>query len=259
MESKSILLVAGEASGDLHGARVVKEILKAQPGIHVYGVGGTELQKAGMELLANSSDIAVTGFFEVFVKLRKILQIFKCLVVSIHEKQPSLVILIDCPDFNLRLAKKLYKTGIPVIYYISPHVWIWRQKRIHLIKKYISKMLVVFPFEKTFYKSWGVEVDFVGHPLLDFAKPSLESGAIFKKMGLDETKKTIVLMPGSRRNEIRYLLKPILEAAELIYQENPNVQFVLPLASTLNRQEVSSEFLSKKLPLKVVEEQVYDA
>src|SRR3989338_2151286 len=249
MESKSILLVAGEASGDLHGARVVKEILKAQPGIHVYGVGGTELQKAGMELLANSSDIAVTGFFEVFVKLRKILQIFKCLVVSIHEKQPSLVILIDCPDFNLRLAKKLYKTGIPVIYYISPHVWIWRQKRIHLIKKYISKMLVVFPFEKTFYKSWEVEVDFVGHPLLDFARSSSDKATIVKKMGLEKSKKTIVLMPGSRRNEIRYLLKPILEAARLIYERDQEVQFILPLASTLDRREVSDKLLYLDLPL----------
>lgn len=235
---KSILMVAGEASGDLHGSSVVREILKRDPSIEIYGVGGSEMKKAGMRLLAESSDISVTGFFEIFGKIRKIGSIFKTLLSSIEICQPSLAILIDCPDFNLRLAKRIYRKNIPVIYYISPQVWAWRRHRIRFIKKFISKMLVVFPFEVPFYRAMDMDVHFVGHPLLDGQKSRSSSLSIKDHFGLDPLKKTIALMPGSRKSEVKNLLRSLLEAARQIQKYYPQIQFLLPLASTLEDNEV---------------------
>jgi len=255
---KSILVVAGEASGDLHGACVVREILKRDPAIHIYGVGGIELEKAGMHVIARSCDLAVTGFFEIFFKIKKIWLVFRTLIRSVAERQPSLVLLIDYPDFNLRLAKRLHKKGIPIVYYISPQVWAWRRYRVRYIKKWVSKMLVVFPFELSFYRSLGIQSDFVGHPLLDCIQPRYSLPYAKRYFELASGKKTIALMPGSRKNELRYHLKPILKAAEKIHSQFSQVQFLLPVASTVNEEEVRQSVKKVNVPIKVVNGETYD-
>lgn len=244
MERKSILIVAGEASADLHGSRVVREVFKKDPSIFIYGVGGAEMEKAGVYLLAKSSEMAVTGFFEVFFKLKRLLSVFFLLLKSTRIYKPNLAILIDYPDFNLRLAKRLKKRGIPVLYYISPQVWAWRRSRLRQIKESVSKMLVVFPFETTFYKAAGIDVDFVGHPLLDHLGPAPSPS---------EQVKTIALMPGSRKNEIRYLLPPLLQAAREIHKRYPEIQFLLILAPTLEKSDLVLCRYYEDLPIQVIE------
>lgn len=241
MERKSILIVAGEASADMHGSKVVREIFKKDPSIFIYGVGGLEMEKAGVYLLAKSSEMGVTGVFEVFFKLKQLLSVFFLLLKSLRIYKPDLAILIDYPDFNLRLAKRLKKRGIPVLYYISPQVWAWRSSRLRQIKKSVSKMLVVFPFEATFYKAAGIDVDFVGHPLLDH---------LGSAPTVSEQVKTIALMPGSRKNEIRYLLPPLFQAAREIHKRYPGIQFLLVLAPTLEKSDLIPSF-RQDLPIQL--------
>ncbi|MBI3018429.1 MAG: lipid-A-disaccharide synthase [Deltaproteobacteria bacterium] len=255
---KSILIVAGEASGDLHGAALIQEILGRDSSIHIWGIGGHAMKTAGVELVAHSSDLAVTGLLEVFFKLRKILSLFSLLLKRGVLEKPSLAILIDYPDFNLRLAQKLRRKGVPVLYYISPQVWAWRKRRVHFIRKWVTKMLVVFPFEVSFYRGYGVEVDFVGHPLLDHAHPTLEKDEAQSYFELDPQKKTMGLLPGSRKNEVHYLLGPMIEAALKIHKENPQTQFLLPIAPTLSLDEIHQFLKGVPFPIRCVQEKFYD-
>jgi len=245
-KKKSVLMVAGEASGDLHGAKVVREILKRDPTVYVYGIGGTEMEKAGMHLIGHTSDLALTGFSELFLKIRKIWGVFHLILKSVPKHRPKLALLIDYPDFNLRLAKRLNKLRIPILYYISPQIWAWRRYRAKFIKRWISKMLVVFPFEKTFYQSMNIEVDFVGHPLLETPLPSRE-------LSNDPSKRVIVLMPGSRSNEISSHLQIMLEAAEIIYAKHPDVAFVLPMASTVDPKVIHEAIKHTKVKICVTD------
>jgi len=253
---KSILVVAGEASGDLHGAALVQEILKRDPSCRIWGIGGRAMQSTGMGLVAHSSELAVTGLFEVLFKLKKIFLVFSHLLKQVVLQKPDLAILIDYPDFNLRLARKLRQKGVPVLYYVSPQVWAWRTKRVYFIRKWISKMLVVFPFEVPFYEKFGVQVDFVGHPLLDHIEPILKYQK--ENFGLDPAKKTIGLLPGSRKNEIHYLLKPMIEAALKIHRQNPQTQFLLPVAQTVSLDEVQRFLKGVSLPLQCVSQKFYE-
>ena len=236
-------MVAGEASGDLHGSSVVREIFKRDPSVFMYGVGGIEMEKAGVHLIARSETLAVTGIFEVFFKLKQLLSLFFLLVRSIIIYKPDLAILIDSPDFNLRLAKRLKKRGVPVLYYISPQVWAWRRSRLRQIRKCVTRMLVVFPFESAFYKAAGVDVDFVGHPLLD----RLPDCPL-----VSENVRTIALMPGSRKNEVRYLLPAMLESVRQIHRRYPAIEFRLVLAPMLRLSDISFT-TDESLPIKIIE------
>ncbi|MBI2646708.1 MAG: lipid-A-disaccharide synthase [Deltaproteobacteria bacterium] len=173
-------------------------------------------------------------------------------------EKPSLAILIDYPDFNLRLAQKHRRKGVPVLYYISPQVWAWRKRRVHFIRKWVTKMLVVFPFEVPFYQKYGVGVDFVGHPLLDHVRPQMDRSEAERCFGLDPQKKTIGLLPGSRKNEVHYLLGPMVEAALKIYKENSQTQFLLPVASTLSLDELHPFLKGVPFPIRCVPEKFYD-
>ncbi|MGZ3493349.1 MAG: lipid-A-disaccharide synthase, partial [Thermodesulfobacteriota bacterium] len=167
MKSKKILLVAGEVSGDLHGSHLVEALQRIEPEIQFFGVGGEGLERRGMKLLYPAHSLSVVGITEVFVKLRAILKALGGLKRSLEREKPDLIILIDFPEFNLRLAKIARRRGIPVVYYISPQIWAWRPHRIKLIARVVKKMIVLFPFEVPLYESAGVDVEWVGHPLLD--------------------------------------------------------------------------------------------
>ena len=258
MGSKRILLVAGEVSGDLHGSHLVEAIQSVDPEIQFFGVGGEGLKRVGMELLYPSQSLSVVGITEVFFKLRAILKALQGLKKSLERERPDLVILIDFPDFNLRLAKTAHRRGIPILYYISPQVWAWRPKRIKLIAQLVTKMIVLFPFEVPLYEAAGVDVEWVGHPLLDIVKPTLSKEKAFEQFGLDPNRRTVGLLPGSRIHEIERLLPPLLASAHLLQEEIPDLQFVIPLAPGIPKTILSPWMKNISVPVKVVEGFTYD-
>ena len=257
-KNTTIMIIAGEASGDMHGANLVREMLKINPTLNFYGIGGNKLREEGVELLANASDMAVVGLTEVVSKLGKILKIMGMMKKTLDERRPDLVILIDYPDFNLPLARAAKKKGIKVFYYISPQVWAWRRGRIGQIKKTVDKMAVILPFEVDTYGRKGFKVNYVGHPLLDMVKTNYSKQESRRKFGIAEDKITIGILPGSRPSEVKKLMPELLRAAKILQKEIPDIQFVLPLADTLEETAVA-EFLSgSNVKVKVISGQTYD-
>lgn len=258
MKSKKILLVAGEVSGDLHGAHLVEAIHRIDPEVQFFGVGGDGLERKGMKLLYHAHSLSVVGITEVFFKLRSILKALQGLKVSLDRERPDLIILIDFPDFNLRLAKIAHRKGIPVLYYISPQVWAWRPKRVKLIAQWVKKMVVLFPFEVPLYKAAGVDVEWVGHPLLDIVRPTLSKEEAFQQFGLDPQWTTVGLLPGSRMHEVERLLPPLLASTLLLQKEIPKLQFIIPLAPGISKMTLSPWMRNISASVKVVEGWAYD-
>ena len=257
-EAKTVMIIAGEASGDMHGAALVREMLKINPALNFYGIGGSKLEKMGVKLFANISTMAVMGLTEIVSKLGSILKILGMMKKSLDEYRPDLVILIDYADFNLRLAKAAKKKGIKVFYYISPKVWAWRKNRINQIKKFVDKMAVILPFEVDTYATKGFTVNYVGHPLLDLVKPHYSKQDSRKKISIAENKITIALLPGSRLSEITKLLPEMLRAAEILAQQIPDVQFVLPLADTLEEKTIAGTISVFNVKVKIIAHRTYD-
>lgn len=255
---KKILLSAGEVSGDLHGAHLVEAIRKMDPRIRFFGMGGKFLKSTGMEILIEAHRLSVVGITEVLSKIPTVLMALRKLRNWMERERPDLMILIDFPEFNLRLAKIAYHLRIPVVYYISPQIWAWRKGRVKLIAKYVRKMIVLLPFEVPFYEKEGVDVSWVGHPLLDIVKPTLLREEALRKFGLDPGKRTIGLLPGSRPAEVRRHLPVLLRSALLLQKEIPDLQFVIPLAPAIPEIEVRSLIERNSLEVKMVKGFVYD-
>jgi lipid-A-disaccharide synthase len=231
----NFLLSAGEASGDTYGAQLAEALRQSSPGSSFFGMGGEKMRAAGCELLVHANEVAVVGLVEVVTHLPGIRQRFKRLVAEAARRKPTAAILIDFPDFNLRLARELHRLGIPVFYFVSPQVWAWRTGRVQQIKEYVRKMIVIFPFEQEFYRRHGVEVSYVGHPLAYEPPPQISREEFAEQNFLDPTKQWIALLPGSRRKEVRQNLPPMFEAAELLSKPGSDFEFVLPVASTLGQ------------------------
>jgi len=258
MKSKKILLVAGEVSGDLHGAHFMEAIQRIDPDIQFLGVGGEHLKKMGMKLLLPFHSLSVVGITEVFLKLRTIFKALQKLKTSMNQERPDLIILIDFPDFNLRLAKIAHRKGIPALYYISPQVWAWRPKRVNLIAKWVKKIIVLFPFEVPLYEAVGVDVEWVGHPLLDIVRPTLSREMALQRFDLDPDRKTVALLPGSRMDEVKRLLPPLLASAYLLQKEISALQFIIPLAPGISKENLSPWMRESAIPVKMVEGWTYD-
>ncbi|MBI3249261.1 MAG: lipid-A-disaccharide synthase [Deltaproteobacteria bacterium] len=241
-----VLLVAGEASGDVHGADLVAALKKNAPDIEVFGVGGQYLREAGMHTLVDTAAIAGMGLFEARDKLRALIRAYRQLTHLLRTTPPDLLILIDFPEFNLRLAKVAKQVGVKVFYYISPQVWAWRKRRVHTIAKRVDRLAAIFPFESAFYAAHGCHVDFVGHPLVDRVRPTRAREDTLHQLGLDPTQKTIALLPGSRAQEVRYLLPPMIAAAKLL---GPSYQFVLAVASTLDTEHLARQVGQQPIPI----------
>ena len=233
-----ILIVAGEASADLHASRALEELKRIRPGIRAFGVGGPRLRAAGLDALAPAEDISVMGLAEVLPRIPRILRIMRALGRAAAERRPKAALLVDLPDFNLRLAAKLKKLGIPVIYYVSPTIWAWRQGRARKIAKVVDRMLCILPFEERFYAGTGVSARFVGHPLADRPLPK-EAARYREDLGLAASRTTVALVPGSRPSELRRMFPAMLEAAERIRAIRPDTQFVVPVAPTLAREQLA--------------------
>ncbi len=236
-----IMMVAGEASADIYGARVIEQLKKLNPEIEAYGVGGQQLEKSGLRLLADANELSIVGFTAVITALSVIVKIFFRLVHSFREETPDALVCIDLPDFNLMLATQARRCSIPVLYYISPQIWAWRRGRVRAMADKVSKMIVAFPFEKMFYEKAGIPVAFHGHPLLEDFQMHFDSMQEAKEhFGLDPLKKTLVIAPGSRRNEFKYNLADMFAAGKLILDELPDWQVAVPLAQKADENEMDN-------------------
>lgn len=259
MSSKKIMVVAGEVSGDLHGAHLMEAIQKIHTDIEFFGIGGEDLKKRGMRLLHHVRDFSVVGISEAFRKLRGSLKTLQELKEVMEHERPDLLILIDYPEFNLRLARIARQKAISVLYYISPQIWAWRPGRVKSISKRVKKMVVFFPFEVPLYQAAGVDVEWVGHPLLDIVKPSLSRKEAFQQFGLDPDRKTVALLPGSRLEEVKRLLPPMAASATLLQRAIPTLQFILPLAPGISETDLCPSFRETSVPIAVVNGFNYDA
>ncbi len=256
--AKKILIVTGEASGDLHGGEVAGAIVALSPGVKLLAVGGEKLRRAGAEIIVDSRSLTVVGITEVLGRLRTILKALSFLKSFLRREKPDLLILIDFPDFNLRLARAAKKVGIPVLYYISPQVWAWRPGRIKTLARFVEKMAVIFPFEVPLYEAAGVPVEFVGHPLMDIFE-NWEAGRVGDGKQGYHGDPLIALLPGSREKEVSSLLPEMIRAAELLKQRKPQAHFILPLASTIGREEVEKFIPAGFSALTIVEGRTYEA
>lgn len=237
---KRIMIVAGEASGDLHGSNLVRSALSLDPDLKFYGLGGENLRNAGIDLLFDLEHQGLFGFLEIVSSLRSTIGIYRSLKASLTRDRPSAVVLIDYPDFNLRLAKSAKRLGIPVFYYISPQLWAWRQGRVKKVDRYVDRMAVVFPFEPDFYQRHGVEVSFVGHPLLDVMDPPRPKEEVKTELGFDPSQSLLGLLPGSRMSEIKAHLPLMLESARRLNAGRPNgVALAVAQADSLGSGELT--------------------
>ncbi len=251
-----LMLVAGEASGDKHAAHLAAALKALNPQTQFFGSGGDEMRAVGVETLVDVRELAIMGALEVAAALPKFLRVFRQLREAANARKPDAVILVDWPEFNLRLAKKLKRDGHRVFYYISPQVWAWRSYRVQQIQRDVERMLVILPFEQEFYERHGVQVEYVGHPLLDSVRVTATREEFCQKYKLDPARPIIALLPGSRRKEVTYILPPMLEAARELQPTNPALQFVLALAPTIARAQVETNSLPN---LTVVENDTYNA
>ena len=257
-KTRKILVVTGEASGDLHASHLVTAMRACTQHLEFYGMGGEKLRAAGMRIVFDIAQLSVMGITEVIRHLGKLYRVFSSLKSSLKHDRPDLLILVDYPDFNLRLAKAAKKYSIPVLYYISPQVWAWRTSRLKQIGDLVTKMIVVFPFELPLYEKAGIDASFVGHPLLDIltvTRPKEESTGHF---GLDEHKTTIGLLPGSRLSEVKKLLPPMIEAAQHLKEHFSNLQFIVPIAPGLQKKEIEQLLQSATVPITAVSDSIYE-
>jgi lipid-A-disaccharide synthase len=257
--SPSIMIVTGEASGDHHGALVLRALTRRFPGLRCSGIGGDELQQAGMHLLYHCRELAVIGLFEILAHAPHIVRAFRALRAAIKNDPPDLIIFIDYPGFNLRMAAFAARLHVPVLYYISPQIWAWNQGRAKKIARIVDTMAVIFAFEVPFYKKVNLDVHFVGHPLMDQPMELLDRTDALQRFNLTDTRPIIGLLPGSRTGEIKRLLPPMLGAAGLILKQYPRAQFILPAAPGLDHSQIMAAAACLDVPLQVVSNNFYDA
>jgi lipid-A-disaccharide synthase len=232
-----ILISAGEASGEMYGAELILALRRLNPSITFFGVGGDRMRAAGCDTVVDAKDLAVVGITEILSHLPKILGLYRHLIREADRRKPDLAVVIDSPAFNWRVARQMKRRGIPTVYYVAPQFWAWRQGRVRLIRDYIDKALVIFPFEEKFYRDRGVDATFVGHPLAELPYPAVSRQEYASKFHLDLAKQWITLMPGSRVKEVRMNLPAILQAAELL---GASYEYLLPVAPMLDRTFLSS-------------------
>lgn len=235
MTNKNLMIIAGEISGDLHGASLIKELKKLDPEINIFGIGGDKMQAAGMQLSYHINRMAFLGFAEVVKHIPFIKKVQKDLLDVVKANNIKTVVLIDYPGFNLSIAKKLKALKVKIVYYISPQIWAWGGGRINKIKRLVNKMLVVFPFEEKLYSDHNVNVEFVGHPLLERLKEFnfLSKEKLFEKYDLDKEKEILLILPGSREHEVKHIFPEVIKAADKVANEF-NLQIVTACSSNID-------------------------
>jgi lipid-A-disaccharide synthase len=231
-----VFISAGEASGEHYAAQLIPAIRKLAPGTDFFGLGGQRMEALSFRRVVRAEDVAVMGITEIIRHIPRIYSEYRKLKASIAKERPDAAILIDFPDVNLSLARTLHKLGIPVIYFVSPQLWAWKKYRIHRVRRFVNRMLVIFPFEESFYREHGVKATFVGHPLAEIPLPSISRKDFADQYHLDPSKPWVGLLPGSRFKEIRLNLPEMIEAASQLHEP---IEFLLPLAPTLKPEHVA--------------------
>jgi lipid-A-disaccharide synthase len=236
--SLRLMIVAGEASGDRHGAALADGLRRLYPAVEfeMFGAGGEAMRAAGVETLVDAREVAIIGIPEIARGIGKLYGAYRSLIKAARARRPAAVVLIDWPDFNMRLARALRRAGLRIVYYISPQVWAWRRYRVRALRRDVDRMLVILPFEEEFYRREGLAVEYVGHPLVETIKPTSARDEFFSRHGLDPARPVIALLPGSRHKEIHYHVPIMADAARRL----ADAQFVLPLASTVSRNQVEA-------------------
>lgn len=235
-----ILISAGEASGDLYGAQLIvalrRRARRSDEPLEFLGVGGECMNAAGCEIVVDSRHLAVIGITEILGQLPRIYSEFRRLLRAVDHsaKKPAVAIVIDSPAFNFRVAREMHARKIPVIYFVAPQLWAWRERRVRRVQRWIRKVLCIFPFEEAFYHKYNVDAEYVGHPLADLPKPEITREAYAQQHGLNPARTWIAMLPGSRRKEVKTHLSTMIAAAELLRNDNAGYQFLLPVASTLD-------------------------
>jgi lipid-A-disaccharide synthase len=252
-----LLLSCGEASGDLYAAALVEALRRREPDIDVFGLGGQRFAAAGGRLVEDFHGLSVTGLTEVLSIIPRSFRTMKRLVRAAKEQKPDALVVIDYPDFNFRLMSRVKRLGIPVIYYISPQLWAWRSGRIRQMKRHVDRVLPIFPFEPAIYERKGMDVRFVGHPLIDIAKPAQTRDAFLKRLKLDPAKPVMALLPGSRTNELALLAPVMAQAVPAIAARVPGVQFIVARAPNLD-DRLFEPFGLASVPIRIVETQTDD-
>lgn len=253
-----VMISVGEASGDLHGASLANALRLAQPDVRIFGMGGKLMREAGVEVVYDIADLGVIGLVEVIKNLRKLFKVRDMLAELMDRERPDVLVVIDYPGFNMRLAKIAKEKGIPIVSYISPSAWAWGRGRAKEVAETVSRVAAIFPFEAKVYEEAGANVTFVGHPLLDVVKPSMSQDEAREYFGIDPARPVVLLLPGSRKQEIESLLPIMLDAGGKIAADIPECQFYLPVASTISREILQNMIASRPLPVKLVEGRIYD-
>jgi lipid-A-disaccharide synthase len=252
-----LLVSCGEPSGDLYGGELVRCLRRSADGLEVFGLGGDRLAEEGATLVAHVRSLAVVGLLEVVRHLGRLRGIFHRLLAEVDRAPPDLAVLVDYPDFNLRLARELHRRGVKVAYYVSPQVWAWRRGRLRAIRETVACMLVIFPFEEELYQKAGVPVRFVGHPLVDLVRPTVDRTAFLAGLGLDPGRPVVAILPGSRPQEIAHNLPPLAGALRMLGARRPDLQFVLAVAPSLELPALSRHL--RGLPISVVKDETHAA
>ena len=253
---KRIVVIAGEESGDLHAAAFIRQLTATQKNLHISGIGGKHMQEAGVTLISDLARFGVTGLSEVIRHARVIRRAFHDIKAHLSETKPDLLILVDYPGFNLRLAKYAKQVlGLRVLYYISPQIWAWKAKRIHTIKAYVDHMAVILPFEKALYEQAGVPVSFVGHPLVDSVHHDEETETTRQSLGLPTDKRLIALLPGSRTHEIERHMPVLRDTALNLVGSRGDLHFVIPVAGTIDPTLIQSYFNNTPIPYTLIQGQ----
>lgn len=253
-----VMISAGEASGDLHGASVARALKRLDPSVEIFGMGGQSMREAGVEIVQDIADLGVIGFVEVIRNLPRLFRLRDFLIRLMDERQPDVIVLIDYPDFHMRLAPHAKERRIPVISYIAPSAWAWRKGRAKSTAKMVDHIAAIFPFEAKVYEEAGASVTFVGHPLLDIVQPSMDKEAAYSFFSADRQKPIVLLLPGSRKNEINRLLPVMLAGAQKIQQISTGCQFFLPIASTISREMLQAIVKEYTVKVHFVSDHIYD-
>ena len=253
-----IMLSAGEASGDLHGANLAEALKAVDPQVELIGMGGEQMRKVGVRIVYDIKNLGVIGIGEIIKKIPFFYKLRTFLVNTMKEEKPDALVCIDYPGFNMKLIEKAKEAGIPVIYYILPTIWAWHKSRGNVIAEYTDLAVSLFPFEAEMYKKMGTNVVYGGHPLLDTVKPSMSKDEAYSFFGLQQGKKTVLFMPGSRVQEVQSLYGKMLAAGKLLQDKVEGLQFMVPKASTIDRHMLEEAAREANLEVHIGEERVYD-
>ncbi len=253
-----IMFSAGEVSGDMHGASIAAAIKKCEPDARLFGFGGPQMESAGVEICCNMQDYNVMGFWEVIKNLRRMFKLRDHLIDVMVKEKPNILVLIDYPDFNWRLAAKAKKLGIPIFSYIPPSAWAWRKGRAKPVARMADQIAAIFPFETKVYEDAGAKIEFVGNPLVDTVKPSMEKADAAQYFSLDLTHNNVLLLPGSRKQEIQIILPEILKAAEALARQYDNMDFYLPIAPGISKTELTKTIKEYNVRVHIKTDHTYD-